>query len=69
LTGTCGEKLATLGPPSEWIWPGINDSVWINDSRSRQNFSASMARPRGDVSSGFVATTPIEFNQFREIAD
>lgn len=40
LTGTCGEELTTLGLPSKWAWPRISDS------KSRKNFSASMAQPR-----------------------
>jgi hypothetical protein len=40
LTGTCGEELTTLGLPSEWAW------LRISDSKSRKNFSASMAQPR-----------------------
>jgi hypothetical protein len=38
-TGTCGEVLTTLGPPSAWVWP----RVLISDSSIRKNFSASMA--------------------------
>jgi hypothetical protein len=40
LIGTCGEELMTLGLPSKWAWPRISDS------KSRKNFSASMAQPR-----------------------